>query len=157
MQKVHMSLPVKDVQVTAKFYEELFQSRPTKVKSDYVKFEPDSVPINISFMPLPSGQAAEPQRHHLGFQFPSQEALDREFARLERLNLVHGKRESSICCYADQDKFHVVDPDGYEWELYYLLSDSDLKIQADTSCCATEETACATTESVSSEASCCNE
>lgn len=132
MLKVHMSLPVRDVAATRAFYEALFRSEPVKAKPDYLKFEPDDLALNISF--VETDRPVDTDRH-LGIQYASQTALDEAFTRLQSDDLVHGERESSICCYADQDKFHVRDPDGYEWELYYLLSDSEIKIQADTNCC----------------------
>ena len=66
------------------------------------------------------------------------------FQRLSAANQAKGERESSICCYADQDKFGVRDPDGYEWELFYLLSDAHVKIQEEASCCVgkSERSAC---------------
>ena len=146
MLKVHMSLAVRNVAATSEFYETLFQSEPVKTKIGYVKFEPENLALNISFRALEDGRTVDTNRHHLGIQFPSQAMLDRAFDRLQAADLVSGKRESSICCYADQDKFNVRDPDGYQWELYYLLTDSELKIDATTNCCASE----------SDEVSCCD-
>jgi len=138
MLKMHMSLAVQDVTVTSEFYATLFQSKPTKLRHDYVKFEPEDLPLNISFNALESGRAADTSRHHLGIEFPSQTTLDRAYERLSDANLVHGERETSICCYADQDKFKVRDPDGYQWELYYLLSDTEIKVDPASTCCARE-------------------
>lgn len=138
MLKVHMSLAVQDVAATSAFYETLFQSPPTKTKGDYVKFEPENLALNISFTVLDTGRTVDTKRHHLGIQFPSQATLDRAFDRLQAAALVYGERETSICCYADQDKFNVRDPDGYQWGLYYLLSGSEIKIHATTNCCASE-------------------
>ncbi len=146
MLKVHLSLAVQDIVATNLFYTALFQSEPVKTKNDYVKFEPADMELNISFTELENGKTADPDHHHLGIQFQSQEMLDDAYARLKKANVVIGDRESSICCYADQDKFNVRDPDGYQWELYYLLADSNLKVAATTSCCA----------QVSGETSCCN-
>ena len=146
MLKVHMSLAVRNVATTSEFYKTLFQSEPVKTKNDYVKFEPEDLALNISFRALENGRTVDTNRHHLGIQFPSQAMFDQAFDRLQAANLVSGKRESSICCYADQDKFNVRDPDGYQWELYYLLTDSELKIEATTNCCASE----------SGKASCCD-
>ena len=138
MLKVHMSLAVQDVSATSAFYEMLFQSWPIKTKVDYVKFEPADLALNISFTALDTGHTVDTNGYHLGIQFPSQAALDQAFDRLQTANLVHGERKRSICCYADQDKFHVRDPDGYQWELYYLLSDSEIKIHPTGNCCAWE-------------------
>ncbi len=138
MQKVHMSLAVADLEATSKFYETLFRSRPVKTKKDYVKFLPEDLALNISFSAAESARSIDTAAYHLGIEFGSQAALDREYDRLQSAGLISGKRETSICCYADQDKFRVHDPDGYEWELYYRLSDSEIRIEPTTTCCAAE-------------------
>ena len=145
MLKVHLSLAVRNVAATSEFYKTLFQSEPVKTKNDYVKFEPEDLGLNISFRALENGRTVDTRRHHLGIQFPSQATLDQAFGRLQAANLVSGKRERSICCYADQDKFNARDPDGYQWELYYLLSDSEQESEPTANCCASE----------SGKASCC--
>ena len=42
------------------------------------------------------------------------------------------------CCYANQDKFWVRDPDGVEWEIYHLNYDleEELAATAPSTCCA---------------------
>lgn len=131
--KFHTNLPVRDIDATTRFYSLLFDEPPVKKKSDYVKFLPKEVALNISFHQAD----ALPERDlHLGFEMSDQASLDRLFARLEAAGLVQGKRDTSVCCYASQDKFWVVDPDGYEWEFYVLLEDTELKIDPKTSCCA---------------------
>ena len=137
MLKLHLSLPVTDLAATEAFYATLFDAPPSKSKGDYVKFEPDEPALNISFTPVGVGERPETNRH-LGIQFPSQEDLNVSYERLLAAHLVPGIRESSICCYAKQDKFWVSDPDGYRWELYYLVCDSDVRIEMGTGCCAIE-------------------
>ncbi len=41
------------------------------------------------------------------------------------------------CCYANQDKFWVRDPDGIEWEVYHLNYDVDEDVSAGGSTCCT--------------------
>jgi len=133
--KVHLSLPVSDIEKTRVFYDALFNSPAVKVKADYAKYLPDHIPLNISFNK--TSKALELNRH-LGLQLESSEALEAEHTRLEKAGLISKTRNDSICCYARQDKFWVLDPDGYEWELYYLIEDSEIRdaqIQGD-SCCA---------------------
>ena len=52
-------------------------------------------------------------------------AVMKHLGVLEQAGLVSGTRETSVCCYANQDKFRVTDPNGYEWELYHLLEDTE--------------------------------
>ena len=137
MKKVHVPLPVSDLAATEGFYAAFFDDAPTKKKADYLKFEPQELALNISFVPVDADTRPNTDRH-LGIQFSSAQELDEAFERLSEADLVTGSRERAICCYANQDKFWVRDPDGYEWELYYLLSDSETKMQKETRCCATD-------------------
>lgn len=139
MMKVHLSLPVKDLDATETFYSTLFDAAPVKKKVDYLKFEPAQPALTISFVAVEQTNDVQTDRH-LGIKFSSQSVLDAAFERLDVANLTTGKRERSICCYADQDKFWVQDPDGYEWELYYVLSDSEIKKQTKSQCCVNEPT-----------------
>ncbi len=140
MKKVHLSLPVADIAASRAFYNEFFGAEPSKEKVDYLKYEPADLALNISFHPLADGAVAEPQRHHLGVEFDSAEALDAAHQRLLRADLVADERQAAVCCYADQDKFHVQDPSGYRWELYRLLQDTDRRQQPDSGCCVGDNT-----------------
>jgi hypothetical protein len=45
------------------------------------------------------------------------------------------------CCYANQDKFWVVDPDGYHWEVYSFNEDVEFNDpryakESTTACCS---------------------
>ena len=135
--RFHTSLPVTDIAKTVEFYRVLLGTEPVKTKPDYAKFLRGDG-LNITFHTNPEG-VAKLRSLHLGFELESQAALDAEHARLEVAGLISAARETSICCYANQDKFWVRDPDGYEWELYYLVQDTDVKIAAATACCAPQE------------------
>lgn len=140
--RFHTNLPVIDIKDTVAFYRVLFDEPPVKIKSDYAKFLPPDADLNISFHHNPYG-AEELRSLHLGFELADQSALDNAYQRLEEAGLVSGTRDTSVCCYANQDKFQVTDPNGYEWELYYLLEDTEERISSDATCCAspTETTA----------------
>lgn len=133
--RFHTNLPVADIERTVAFYRILFDSEPVKIKADYAKFLPPDLGLNISFHHNPDG-AADLRRLHLGIEQPDRAALDRAHARLERAGLISQARDTSVCCYASQDKLWVTDPDGYEWELYVLLEDTEQKIDPATTCCA---------------------
>ena len=66
---------------------------------------------------------------------PGSAALDRVHARLAAAGLITVERETSVCCYAYQDKFWATDPDGYRWEVYLLLEGTAAKVDAAASCC----------------------
>jgi len=135
--RFHTSLPVFDIKDTVAFYRVLFDETPVKTKSDYAKFLPQGADLNISFHHNPDG-AKQLRSLHLGFELTDQSALDNAFQRLEEAGLVSEARYTSLCCYANQDKFQVTDPNGYEWELYYLLEDTEEGISPKTTCCASQ-------------------
>ncbi len=56
MRKVHLSLPVRDLAATEAFYAALFDDQPSKKKSDYLKFEPEELALNISFVPIDTSE-----------------------------------------------------------------------------------------------------
>lgn len=133
--RFHTNLPVYNIQASMDFYRVLFGSEPVKVKSDYAKFLPPGGGLNISFHQSDEGPKAL-KNMHVGFELPDMKALDEAHKRLEKAGLISQERSTEICCYANQDKFWVTDPNGYSWELYVLLADTEQKIAARTSCCA---------------------
>lgn len=145
--RFHTSLPVENIPQTVDFYRVLFESEPAKLKPDYVKFMPDSLDLNISFHQKAEG-AGSLAGLHLGLELPSQADLDRIHAKLSAHGLISAERQTSVCCYANQDKFWVTDPNGYKWEVYVLLEDTSLKMSDSVSCCAPKS-------AVSSTGSCC--
>ena len=117
-----------------------------------MKFLPPSGGLNISFHENAEAVSGF-TRLHLGFELPSQAAVDAAHDRLSEAGLVSGERRTSVCCYANQDKFRVTDPDGYEWELYYLVDDTATRDgQEEVACCPPAE---ASSAAVASAASCC--
>ena len=135
--KFHTSLPVRDMAATVDFYSALFGEAPAKVRADYAKFVPKSPQLNISFH-LADEAAALLTELHLGFELTSEAALDQAYSRLAEAGFVTEERKTSVCCYANQDKFWITDPSGYRWELYYLVNDADYKVDESTAagCCA---------------------
>ncbi|WP_395373688.1 ArsI/CadI family heavy metal resistance metalloenzyme [Marinicella sp. W31] len=132
--KVHLSLPVTNIESTQSFYDVLFNSSAVKVKSDYAKYLPEHIPLNISF--TKTSRELQLDRH-LGIQLDSRQALDAEYERLKKAGIISQAKKDSVCCYARQDKFWVSDPDGYAWELYFLMEDSEVRddeLRSD-SCC----------------------
>ena len=127
--RFHTNLPVSGIASTARFYSTLFDTDPVKQKNDYVKFLPPSVGLNLSFHQNAAG-VAKFKELHLGLELPDQASLGRAHERLKAAGLVSAEKDTNVCCYAHQDKFWATDPDGYEWEFYVLLEDTELKIDA---------------------------
>ncbi len=149
--RFHSSLPVRNIDRTVAFYSALFGTEPVKVRSDYAKFLPGTPDINLTF------HAVEPGADlltglHLGFEFADQPALDEAYSRMKAAGWVTEERDTSVCCYANQDKFWITDPSGYRWELYRLVNDADSKFgdTGESTCCKPSQ---ATADHASS--SCC--
>ena len=132
--RFHTSLAVRDVAASVAFYRVLFDADPVKRKPDYAKFLPPEVDLNISFHESPDAPGPL-AAVHLGIEMPDRAVLERAHARLRAAGLVTTERETSVCCYANQDKLWVTDPDGYRWELYALLEDTEQRIAPETRCC----------------------
>ena len=118
--KFHAGLNVSNVAKSAAFYADLFQAEPVKTRDDYSKFETDE--IVLSLIQTPSD--IDTRFGHFGLRVADEQALRTRFEYLKERGhaiLEEGKVE---CCYALQDKFWVTDPDGYRWEIYQFLEDS---------------------------------
>ena len=46
--RIHIALAVSDLDKSVKFYEELFGVKPTKIRDDYAKFEPNYPSVNLT-------------------------------------------------------------------------------------------------------------
>ena len=137
MSHVHVHLHVADLDTSAAFYEHFLGAPPVKRKPGYAKFLPGFAPLNLA---LSSGEAAgQATVSHLGIQVDSVEAVRDALARVKAAGLLVREEMGVECCYANQDKFWVRDPDGVEWEVYHLNFDvEDLTEAAPTAvaCCA---------------------
>jgi catechol 2,3-dioxygenase-like lactoylglutathione lyase family enzyme len=132
--RVHVHLSTSNLQRSKEFYTRLFGAGPVKEKPDYAKFLPDLGPLNLAISQgAPS--AGEGSAHHLGIQVGSPEIVRRELERVRGVGLPVRVERNVTCCYANQDKFWVVDPDGVEWEIYHLNFDTPEKQQESTAAC----------------------
>ena len=134
--RFHTNLPVRDLEATERFYRAVLGTPPVKRKTDYLKFLAPG--LNISFHLAPD--AAAPTWLHLGFEVSDQTQLDELYRRLQSARFVSQDRETSVCCYALQDKFWVTDPTGYRWELYLLVEDREQRIDPQSDCCSEART-----------------
>ncbi|NQZ75928.1 MAG: hypothetical protein HRT61_07425 [Ekhidna sp.] len=76
----------------------------------------------ISFI---ESKEPSPQFGHLGIRVSTEEELKERKKNVESLLTIELEETNSACCYALQNKFWVKDPDGYEWEVYHFLQDSE--------------------------------
>jgi catechol 2,3-dioxygenase-like lactoylglutathione lyase family enzyme len=116
--KFHLALSVSDVSRSARFYESLFGLAPTRLETDYARFELCDPPLVLSLIPgavVPGGAL-----NHLGLRMPDCESLVGVQYRLEAAGIATRREEHVSCCYSRQTKFWVTDPDRTLWEIYVL-------------------------------------
>ncbi len=121
--RMHVSTYVSDLEKTKDFYSKFFNQQPSKVKPKYAKYELEEPSLIISFIEKPD----RVQSHfgHLGFQVESKEDLESRLRAVQSTLSIDKVEMGTACCYAVQDKFWVVDPDGIQWEVYYFHQDVD--------------------------------
>jgi catechol 2,3-dioxygenase-like lactoylglutathione lyase family enzyme len=133
MSHVHVHLHVADLEASRDFYERFLGTPPVKLKPGYAKFLPDFAPINLALST--GGADAGPTMDHLGFQVTSPEEVRALLARIKAAGIPVREEMDTNCCYANQDKFWVSDPDGVEWEIYHLNYDLEEGEAPASSCC----------------------
>jgi catechol 2,3-dioxygenase-like lactoylglutathione lyase family enzyme len=134
-QRVHISLPVTNLEHSIRFYESVLGQPASKRKDGYANFRLDEPPIHLA---LVQGDAdpASARRHHFGIEVPDQDQLGAWRARATGADLPVKLEEGQTCCYAVADKFWVTDPDGHEWEVWVRLADADSMYEPTSTCCA---------------------
>ncbi len=119
--RMHVSLYVKDIERTVNFYNTFFGQEANKVKPGYAKFILEKPSLIISF--VENEKAVEGNFGHLGFQVETEEEMLQRLETVKASGLGTLEEIGTNCCYAKQDKFWVMDPDGYRWEVYYFHED----------------------------------
>lgn len=137
----HVSLNVTDLDRSIAFYDRLFDLRPAKVHADYAKFEVAEPPLILALHP--GGPVHQDTPHggtraavgHFGLRLDAA-ALENARERLREAGVTMRDEGFTTCCYADQRKFWVNDPDGNEWEVYEFLGDSPTRDGDRSACCS---------------------
>jgi catechol 2,3-dioxygenase-like lactoylglutathione lyase family enzyme len=121
MTKVHISLKVKDVAASARFYQAFLGVAPHKLRPGYANFDVDEPPLKLALNE--SAYEGRGSLDHLGFVVDKPDAVKQARERMVAAGLATFSEEEVTCCYATQDKVWVTDPDGHSWEGYVLLDD----------------------------------
>jgi catechol-2,3-dioxygenase len=103
------------------FYSALLGCAPAKRYEDYAKFELEEPPLVLSLKPKRA--CAGGPLNHLGLRLKSAERLEETHQRLRAVGARLGKQEHVQCCYAEQTKLWITDPDGVLWEVYLFHDD----------------------------------
>lgn len=128
--KVHIHLKVSDLPRSKTFYRKLW-GHPVKEKPDYAKFLPSFAPLNLAITPGSPAATAS----HFGIQMTSPEEVREQLTRIKAEGLPVREEMGVDCCYANQDKFWIRDPDGTEWEIYSINHDLEGTSPKAAGCC----------------------
>lgn len=121
--KLHLSLDVKNIEESVKFYSLLFGTQPTKVKPGYAKFDLETPAVNFTMQE--ASHCCLQGLSHMGLRVDSTEQVLASKSRLEAAGLKTEEEMNTTCCYAAQDKVWVTDPTGYRWEIYVFKGDTE--------------------------------
>jgi len=121
--RMHVALPVADLEASVAFYQALLQREPSKVKEGYAKFEVASPPLNLSLNAVTEAPVPDAVRH-FGIQVKSTDEVVAHHGRMRAAGFATMNEEGVTCCFAVQDKVWIVDPDGNRWEVFVVLDDT---------------------------------
>ena len=143
--RMHVSLYVSDMAKTTDFYNLFFGQEPVKRRKGYTKYVLDEPALIISF--VENSERVQEHFGHLGFQVETLAELNKRLLAAQKSGLVTREEMGTNCCFANQDKFWVSDPDGVQWEVYYFHAETEFNDphfeEAASACCIalpTEET-----------------
>jgi len=120
--KAHLALNVKNVEVSLEFYRKLLGIEPSKVRTNYAKFDVQNPPLNLTLNEHVFNERGA--LSHLGIQVASTQDVLAMRERWAEVGLLTRDEMQTSCCYALQDKTWVRDPDGNEWEVFVVLEDN---------------------------------
>ncbi len=141
MKRLHVHVSVEDVPTSIRFYNTLFATEPTVVKSDYAKWMLEDPRVNFAI----SKRGAQAGIRHLGIQVENRTELEEVYSRLQRAEAPVLEEGTTTCCYAKGEKSWITDPQGVQWETFLTTGESveygteTPRVPRATSCCARSE------------------
>ena len=131
--KTHLNLATAHIEESVVFYRTLLNSEPAKHLNDYALFitEDPGLELALDLKPDINGWHGA----HFGVAVDSTQAVDCAIERLQAAGLETVVEREETCCYANQTKAWVTDPDGRRWEVYTVHEDTKERDDEQTSCC----------------------
>jgi catechol 2,3-dioxygenase-like lactoylglutathione lyase family enzyme len=114
MKRFHVNINVADLQKSVGFYNTLFATEPTVLKSDYAKWMLDDPRINFAISQSNRSRGI----NHVGLQADTELELGEIQERLRAANQQTFDQPEAECCYAKSSKTWVRDPDQLAWETF---------------------------------------
>src|SRR3954470_6910696 len=100
--KFHLSLDVKNVEDSVRFYSILFDTQPTKQKAGYAKFDLEQPAVNLTLNE--SAPCCITGISHMGIRVDSTAEVLAAKQRLEAGGLGNFEKKKTTCCYPVPDK-----------------------------------------------------
>lgn len=134
--KTHLNLATSDLDRAVSFYSTLLDAKPTKALPDYALFVTEQPGLELA---LDLRDAVSPGSDaHYGIYVERLEEVDRAIERLSAAGLARSIEREETCCYANQTKVWVTDPDGRRWEVYTVHDNTEDRNGDDVTCCSSD-------------------
>ncbi len=124
MSRVQLALNVADIDEATAFYSKLFGTEPAKVRPGYANFAITDPPLTLVL--IEDANQTPGTLNHLGVEVATTDEVTAAQARLSSEGLATALEEETSCCFAVQDKVWVDGPGGEPWEIYTVLSDTEM-------------------------------
>lgn len=136
--KMHLNLATRDLDASVAFYRTLLFAEPTKHYVDYALFLTEEPGLELALDLDPGVSVGEGA--HYGVVVESPDGVDAVIARLRGAGYPIDIETDETCCYAVQNKVWATDPDGRRWETYYVVAESEKRVDETMTCCVTAPT-----------------
>jgi catechol 2,3-dioxygenase-like lactoylglutathione lyase family enzyme len=150
--RIHISVPVSNLEASKRFYTALFGTDPSKVKPDYANWRLDQPALHLALVQAPQAAKGHNAVRHFGVELFADADLKGWRERVANAGLTLRDEEEVVCCYAKADKFWAQDPDGNEWEFWVRHEEADA-MKGESS--AREGECCAPSATVEAASPCC--
>lgn len=150
MSRVQLALNVSDIDRAVAFYSKLFDVEPAKRRPGYANFAVTEPPLKLVLI---ENYGTPGTINHLGVEVESTTEVVNATQRLDAIGMETAFEDGVECCYAEQDKVWIKDPDNAPWEIYTVLGDSDAPVTGIDTSTSDKNDACCTSATVHLKAS----
>ena len=118
--RVQLALNVDDLDEAVAFYSKAFGAEVHKRRPGYANFEIDAPPLKLVLFENPGAA----RLNHLGVEVFDDAIVAEAGERLREAGLQTETKDGDVCCFAEQNKVEVHDPQGLRWEWYRVTDDA---------------------------------
>ncbi len=112
----HLAIDVENLNDTKRFIANLFGVEPITADFHHARFILNQPSWNL--MLERSGKKSA--LNHLGVEVETPEQVGEWAKRLTELKICHTYLKNTACCHAKQDQVAFSDPEGNQWEVFFL-------------------------------------